>query len=313
MSGRVLIFLFLALFVSCGERGAKDGNEYRNFSVPQLPSIYSGDNAGDYILDHYWNDFLGGTGKTDSLAVKGVPREQLKQAVANYIGILESFPMQRSQGAVSAFFSKIEEAHCGDTSAHLFPVFTDIVCDYLYDPNSPLRNEDYYLPFVEGLSVSPYTPEDSRPGYVFEAKMCRKNRFGEQVKNFQFRTAEGRTLDFYGIKADYTLLFFSNPGCQSCKDIIGQLCSRPYLDSMISAGRLAVVNVYIDEDLKAWREYESNYPSSWKTGYDPVFAIRGERLYNVRAIPSLYLLDEEKRIIFKDAPTEKVIEFLEKL
>ena len=38
--------------------------------------------------------------------------------------------------------------------------------------------------------------------------------------------------------------------------------------------------------------------------------IRGETLYNVRAIPSLYLLDHEKRVILKDAPENRVFETL---
>ena len=30
-----------------------------------------------------------------------------------------------------------------------------------------------------------------------------------------------------------------------------------------------------------------------------------QTIYNIRAIPSLYLLDKEKKVIFKDAPPEK--------
>ena len=35
-----------------------------------------------------------------------------------------------------------------------------------------------------------------------------------------------------------------------------------------------------------------------------------DQIYNVRAIPSLYLLDREKRVILKDAPQDKVFEKL---
>ena len=38
--------------------------------------------------------------------------------------------------------------------------------------------------------------------------------------------------------------------------------------------------------------------------------IRNEELYSVRAIPSLYLLDEEKRVILKDAPENKMMHYL---
>jgi hypothetical protein len=52
------------------------------------------------------------------------------------------------------------------------------------------------------------------------------------------------------------------------------------------------------------------YPDSWHNGFDPDLAIRNENLYNVRAIPSLYLLDDEKRVILKDAPESKMMSYL---
>ena len=79
---------------------------------------------------------------------------------------------------------------------------------------------------------------------------------------------------------------------------------------MISSGALAVLNIYIDEDLQAWREYMPIYPEEWYNGFDPDLVIRTDNLYSVRAIPSLYLLDKDKRIIMKDAPENKLFNYL---
>ena len=84
----------------------------------------------------------------------------------------------------------------------------------------------------------------------------------------------------------------------------------PDIESRMARKEIAVLNVYIDEDLAAWREYEHNYPRSWYSGYDAAGIIREDLLYNVRAIPSLYLLDSDKRVVLKDAPTAKVIQLL---
>ena len=83
--------------------------------------------------------------------------------------------------------------------------------------------------------------------------------------------------------------------------------------NLIREGRLAVVNVYIDEDLSAWYEYMPIYPEDWYNGFDPNGVIRADTLYNVRAIPSLYLLDKDKIVLAKDAPQENVFAFLERL
>ena len=52
------------------------------------------------------------------------------------------------------------------------------------------------------------------------------------------------------------------------------------------------------------------YPEEWYNGFDPDFVIRNETLYNVRAIPSLYLLDSEKTVLLKDAPENRMFEYL---
>jgi hypothetical protein len=82
------------------------------------------------------------------------------------------------------------------------------------------------------------------------------------------------------------------------------------VSEMIAAGTLAVLNIYIDEDLQGWRDYMPIYPDNWYNGFDPDLVIRGEGLYNVRAIPSLYLLDDQKRVILKDAPENKMMSYL---
>ena len=68
-----------------------------------------------------------------------------------------------------------------------------------------------------------------------------------------------------------------------------------------------MLNIYPDEDLQAWYDYLDNYPKDWICGYDPDQVIRSDTRYWLRAIPSLYLLDDEKRVVLKDAPPEKVL------
>ena len=104
-----------------------------------------------------------------------------------------------------------------------------------------------------------------------------------------------------------TLLFFSNPGCPNCKEITEALADDPEISAQIADGSLLVVNVYPDEDLEAWYDYLPNYPDAWVCGYDPAQNLHSDTLYWVRAIPSLYLLDEEKRVVRKDAPLEVIL------
>ena len=73
--------------------------------------------------------------------------------------------------------------------------------------------------------------------------------------------------------------------------------------------------MYTDEDIETWEKYRPSMPALWLNGYDASFTIRGNNLYDLRAIPSLYLLDKDKRVIIKDAMPyqieERLLNFLQ--
>ena len=210
-------------------------------------------------------------------------------------------------------YSKADACESADTASNVFETMTGLVEKYLYDPNSPLRNEDLYGVYAKELSLCGRLQEIEREKYAREAALCSLNGIGTPAADFEFSDKRGVTKRLYDIKADYTLLFFSNPGCKACKEIIETLTDALAVSGLISTGKLAVVNVYIDEDLSAWYEYMPIYPEDWYNGFDPNGVIRADTLYNVRAIPSLYLLDKDKIVLAKDAPQENVFAFLERL
>ena len=284
----------------------------RDFPVPEIPSVYSDPaEQREWLLDHFWDAFLAGDGLCDTSAVLGVRRSDVEGQMAAYAQVLEMLPLPEAQKKMRHFFSQVEARQAADTASHVYLLMEEIVSKYLYDPNSPVRDEDLYLPYVQGLAASPYTREEARPGYVYEARMCALAPVGSVAPDFRFTDARGRTRRLHDVKARSILLFFSNPGCYACLDIINTLLAVPGLDERIAKGDFAVVNVYIDEDLDAWRAYEPNYPRNWLCGYDPDGLVRADRIYNVRAIPSLYLLDGEKKILMKDAPVERVVSWLQ--
>ena len=262
-----------------------------------------------WSAENFWNAFTDPSNSFpgDTTMVNGVLKEDVEEAMGTYATILGMVPLdvaQRSQGKLFSRISAFQEAH---PESGMFQEIAELEAKYFYDPNSPVRSEEIYLPFVQRLSESPLVPEGMRRAYAFDVEMCSVNRMGEVAADFPFTTLQGRKMRLSTVKAEHTLLFFSNPGCPACAEIIESLEGSPQVAALISSGRLAVVNVYIDKDLDEWRTYAVNYPKSWITGYDQSYSIRSGRLYNIRAIPSLYLLDAQKRVILKDATPDKVL------
>ena len=82
------------------------------------------------------------------------------------------------------------------------------------------------------------------------------------------------------------------------------------ISQLIDNNQLTILNAYFEDDLKAWRDYLSKYPSNWVNCYNHDMVINDTQLYYVRATPSLYLLDKEKVVLFKDASLPLILQYL---
>lgn len=309
---RLIPFILLAASVACTEKKAE---KLKNLPFPhiEVPSmIASSDEAMVYFSHHFWDKFTDTSttfNQCDSQYVNGVSVGAIEPALAGYIGILDQVSLSDARKGMSMLFARAEACEAKDTSSNIFEFFVENVEKYLYDPNSPYRNEDYYLPFVKLLSQSRFIDSDRRAAYLMDSELCSLNQRGTPAADFAFSYFSGKTGSLYSINADYTVLFFSNPGCTACKTIIDALKS-PEIDEFIRNGKVAVANIYIDEDVQEWMKYRKDYPEYWHSGYDHNLIIRTDNLYSVRAIPSLYLLDKDKRVILKDAPENRLLETL---
>ena len=300
------------LLVSCGQKKAE---QFQALPFPDVnPPAMMEDiqDRVEYMAVNMWNGLLNPSREypCDSTMVSGVLKGDIEQKMANWIQILDSAGQKTAERAVSGLYDKAYACEKKDTSSNAFETFTELVDKYMFDPNSPLRNEDYYGVYAARLASCDAVPAAMRDKYARDARLCSLNKVGTQAADFRFADRRGRIRTLHSINAPFTLLFFSNPGCDACMNIINVLRGEPAIAQLISSGVLAVLNIYIDEDLEAWRSYMPIYPNEWYNGFDPDFVIRNEHLYNVRAIPSLYLLDESKTVIMKDAPENKVFDYI---
>ena len=313
------LIISASLFLVAGCAGNnKKAEQFTALPFPDALPPAMIDNERDlveYMALHWWDGITDPSRSypCDTLFVSGVRRADVEQKFANWTNVLGMVDMNVAGKSVTRLFDRAAACERKDTSSNVFEVFTDLVIKYLYDPNSPMRNEDHYSFYASCLAKSDLVEDVMKEKYAREAALASLNRVGTKATDFRFSDKRGKMRTLYSVDADLTLLFFSNPGCTACKSIIDELNNNPVISGLISEGIMAVLNIYIDEDLDAWRSYMPIYPENWYNGFDPDFVLRGEGLYNVRAIPSLYLLDKDKVVIMKDAPEAKVFDFLSRL
>ena len=308
-----LIIIAASIICACGQNKKVEKFVPVPFPTATIPGMITDQNeAVEYLSLHYW-DGITETERTypsDSLIVSGVRLSDVEQKFADWTSVLSMATPQVVEKSMARLYDRALACERKNPSSTVFETFCDLTYKYLYDPNSPMRNEDIYFHFVKRLASYEGISQEMRDKYSYDAKMCSLNKVGTVAADFRFADKNGKIRTLHSIEAPVTLLFFSNPGCTMCYDIIQTLSGSEAISERIAAGQLAVLNIYIDEDLEGWRSYMPIYPENWYNGFDPDLVIRTENLYNVRAIPSLYLLDENKKVLFKDVPEQTLFRVL---
>ncbi len=297
--------LFLCLlFVACN--GNKSATEQQSDNLPQrtfetvpVPVMISEpEERFEYAAKHYWDKF----DFTDTVYIH-LP-DVTEQAFVNYIGFLGYLPIEKGTANIKDMMKKAE------TDKKVYVYFMDLYEKYLYDPNSPARDEELYIAVLESLLSSSVLDEVQkvRPAHLLEIAL--KNRIGEKAIDFAY-TLSNNTVDrLYNVKADYLILFFNNPDCETCHAVIQEMSASLLIQNFIKNGKLKILAVYPDDDEPAWRSHMSFIPSDWINGFDKTQTLKNEELYDLKAIPTIYLLDKDKQVLLKDVEYRQLADYL---
>lgn len=303
-----LIALLLTTLLACGGENKTSDSTSNTATVEQAlavgsvrfePEFYPSriGSREEYLkaIDSYWDGF---NFATDSL-VAMYDRRSVIEAFADYVLFIE--PVR----ADSLLRALIHRAEASRPVLDLFAEVSDVV---LHDPNSPLRNDEYYIPILEELAVSPLMDEYDRIVFEHDLSIARKNRVGERAADFAYSVADGRKAHMSNIETQHLILFFFNPECEMCRDLIAEIEASPLLNAMMDADQLQILAICPDGDTEAWRIKAETMPKGWIVAYDDGTEPTIDNLYDLRAIPSLYLLDSAKRVIVKDGTDVRIIE-----
>ena len=299
---RTLVLILAAVgLAACGGRAprrpAATTAETPAVFLPAIaPAALAPEERVEWLRWHYWDNF----DFADTTFLARADTLQLFEAYARYVQLLFSVP---TDGA--PMDSLMRRAVVSRPMLDYFAMLADRV---LGDPNSPLRNDEFYIPVLRAQLSSPWYDEYERLAPEYRLSLASQNRIGQPANDFRYTLASGATGSLYGLRAEYVLLFINNPGCPMCREIREAISASPMLTELIEHGRLRVLALYPDENLDEWRAYREQIPASWINAYDDGCVLREKGLYDLSAIPSLYLLDAQKRVLVKDATDVALVE-----
>ncbi len=266
--------------------------EVPELPLPQVPAtLRTPPERAAYIVRHFWDalDFA------DTL--RSHDREFMEQNFANCLSL---FPIADTTALAPAVAALVGRAQ---SDAEALSLLAETAEKYLYEQDSPLFNEEYYLLFADALATAPLHDYE-RLRIEAQRTAMRKNRVGTTAADFSFETPDGRLLRLSeAAQGRALLLLFYDPDCDHCMQTIAELAASEPLNEALSRGCMAVVAVYAgfgSRDRAAWLRTLDRLPAAWTAGFDGG-TIYTRDLYVLRNLPALYLLDASGRVLLKDA------------
>lgn len=300
-----LLCFFLTFCYGCKnkqkdqESSAVVKNLKREFHFPSIPTVLTTPNErADYLATHYWEKF-------DFNDTSYIHLNVTEQAMVNFIDVIKRVS---ANIADSAMTRTMKEA---SVQPKMFKHFWNTFNKYLNDPNSPLRNEDLYIITCRSISQLTNIDEAIVDKAEFKLKMALKNRKGTRAADFLYALSNGKEKKMSSINSDFLILFFYNPDCKTCTYTKEYLRESSVVNELIAANRLNILAFYPDEDINSWRRKAADIPSTWINAYDKQQKIIIDDKYDLRAMPTLYLLDKNKRVLLKDVTAEEIEYFLQ--
>ncbi len=282
-------------------QAVKQEKKERKFQLPEVPVILTEPaQRAIFVAEHYWDHF-----DFRDTAYIHLP-EITEQAAVNFMDLMGHVPEEVAQASLKGLVEK------ASVEAVMLNYMWRTFFRYWHEPNSPLKNEDMFILFCKGVEQTPQVGIVLTEKAKHLRRMAEKNRVGMQAADFVYTLASGKQGSLYGIKAEYTLVFFYDPDCETCSQIKKAMRHSLRLKDMVDGGRMKVLTIYPDEDVELWRERLYEMDDAWINGHDKGQVLTMEQRYDLTSIPSFYLLDQNKKVLLKDADWRQVLHFFEK-
>lgn len=273
---RKILTTVLAIWLICT---IAKGQQIEDYPLPAVPdSITELEPRADYMVLHYWEAY-----NFQDTTLLAIP-QYAEQALSNFIALLSYASPQGRQQATDRW---ITLAAANKTS---YDFFTTEAERYLYDPESPLRNDTLLLCVLN--SILTLTPHSNTSHVQHLHQLVSRNQPGNPAENFAFQLPDGQRDSLYTFAPGRpVLLLFFDPDCESCQHTINLLHNDTILTQALANNQLALLTINTQSSI-----------------LDPQSIFT---LYDLKSLPTLYLLSPSRQVILKDTTTNALSEYIQ--
>lgn len=293
MVGKVLkICMMLALVLGAFAVAGAQENAVAPYQLPDIPdSLTTPDVRSEYLIEHYWDKF-----EVENRAYLEAPLV-VEQAFVDFTSIMRIASRESTMKSIGHLLER------ASTDGDILLLYADIADKYLYSGQGPFVSEEAYLPFAQAVVDSKKIDKLRKLRYSYQCDVMTKNQLGMTITNFEYKLpGSDKRYKIKKLKSPYILLYINDPDCDDCSIATLRLSVSQVLLQAIREERLVVLSLYPDGETEEWLAKIGEYPKEWTVASME----EGDRYFDLRIMPAMYLLDKDKKIILRNTTLEEI-------
>ena len=247
-----------------------------------------------YLGEHFW-DNVDFTTASEALVEQGL------------IDMASIFPLLNSETLISSMTALVKKAETSKAGLLMMLLLAD---KYLYGTASPLYNEAAYRGLLQSALISKALNKTDKEPYQKQLVILEMNNEGSAAVDFDMQLVDGSKAKLSDIEAPVSILFFYAADNLDCKLQRFRLTQARLVNYLQRAGGIKIVAVCVEGDKAAWEKFRADSPKEWLHVFDASGKIKSENLYDLRTLPRLYLLDEQKTVLLKNTKADDIEQYL---
>lgn len=272
----------------------------RKIAIPPTPEGEEEASFGyHYMKDHYWDDFdLGDP------AMLRIGRPVYKEKVENYFDRL----IVPDPDSIMKEINTLVKAAKKTDDTYKYFVWT---LTLKYQNPSIMGLDKVFVELIdtyfESGEMDFWANAQLKKNLKDRADQLRLSLIGKTAPNMVMMDKDKNMKSMYAINNKYTILYFFDPDCGHCKK------ETPVLNEFYTTSKFDVEVFAISADTSMYKmeKYVKDYKLNWITVNGPRTSTGSyHKSYDAMTTPTLYVLDEKKKIIAKKIPSARLEDFL---
>jgi peroxiredoxin len=280
---------------------------HKQVSIPSPPKKADGSIDSTFQLRYYTQHYFDNFGLGDEVMLR-LPKVIYWEKVQNYLDRLFIQQPDTLFNRVDKLIAVAKQNQ--DTYKYL--VWNAIV---YYQNHSIMGLDQVYVKLVDKYITSGemdyWLDKKTVSNMKDYADKLRRSPIGSTAPNLIMQNAQLQAKSMYDIKNKYTVLFFFKPSCGHCREETPKLVTL--YNQKKKTLNFEVFAVSTDTTMKEMKDFIRDFNTPWITVNGPRSFIKEHfsKLYYADLTPTVYVLDEKKKIIARRIDVEQIDDFIE--